>query len=81
MYVAPPLLTDTRYNIVTYDSTSGDTKINGINLFTYVSQLHLFVSLMDPLDHMCTKVGNNMAKIRAQRGSISSSNTVGPLLR
>ena len=63
------------------DNIDGDLTITDLDLESYVTYLPIFVPLMEPLEHIYTKVDNTSADIWARRDSVSSFNTVGPLLR
>lgn len=63
------------------ENLTGDLAINDLELAVYVVHLHIFAPLIGPLEHISTKVDNNVVKSWARRGSVSSANTVGHLLR
>ena len=47
----------------------------------YVAHLLIFAPLINPLEHIFTKVNNTVAEGWAKRGSASFATAVGPLLR
>ena len=51
-----PFSTATRYYIVSYDNPTGEIMINYLELCTYVAQLQIFDLLLEPLEHLWTKV-------------------------
>ena len=71
----------TPQRILRDENLTGDLAINDLDLAVYVVHLHIFAPLIAPLEQISTKVDNNVVKCWARRGSISSANTVGHLLR
>ena len=57
-----------------YDNPKRGITINILDLFIYVEQLHLFMPLVEPLDHVDTIVENTVAQGWSHIGRISSTN-------
>ena len=66
--------------LLTDENPQRDLTINDIYIAAYVVHLHIFASLMYPLERTATKVDNTAAEGWEKRGSVISAISVGPLL-
>ena len=60
---------------------AGDVTINDLKIGALIMQLLIFAPRMAPLAHIHTYVNNTVALGWANRGSVSTAYSVGPILR
>ena len=63
------------------DNPTEDFTINDLDLLAYMAHLHIFASLMAPLDNISTNVDTTMEESWKMIGSVSSKTMMGPILR
>lgn len=71
----------TAQRLLTEENPEGDITINDIDMAVYSSYLNIFAPLVEPLEHIYTKVENMSVGICKRRRRVSSTIAVGPLLR
>ena len=74
-----PLTTQAR--LVSSSNPTVDVTINYIKLRALIMEILLFAPGMSPLTHIHTYVDNMTAQIWANRGSVSTASSVGPILQ
>ena len=60
----------TGQHLLTEETQSGDLTINDLDLAAYVPHIHILCLLMEPLNHISTRVDNTTADVWARRGSV-----------
>ena len=67
--------------MVSSSNPKGDVAINDLEIGALLMHIQLFAPSMSPLAHIHTYVDNTAAQGRANRGSVSTYSSVGPMLR
>ena len=75
-----PFSQATQARMVSSSNPKGDVTINNLELGALLMQILLFTPRMDPLTHIHTYVDNTTAHGWANRGSVSTTYSVGPIL-
>ena len=75
-----PFSLATQARLVSSSNPTGDATINDLELGALLMQILIFAPRIEPLAHIHTYINNTEAKGLANRGSVSTASSVGPIM-